>query len=203
MKINNKIYNHIYKYSYNNNDGHKWTKIPGLLGKDISVGKEGIIWGVNASDYIYTRGSTGWTQVSGGLVNVSVNNEGTIIWGVNASDDIYRKTSVVDWDNKSNGNTYKVVDIGGSDEIVYAITKDNKLHKWNVPDNKFEEVKKSDGNVVSGYTNVKVSNTGIPFLRKDKKLYIYYEGKIIEHEEFNKAIEGKNIGSPSGAYDVA
>lgn len=63
----------------------KWEKIEGLL-KQISVGFDGRIWGVNSSDQIWTRpGVNGpWQKIDGSLKHVSVANNGRV-WGVNSS----------------------------------------------------------------------------------------------------------------------
>ncbi|MCK6211640.1 hypothetical protein KZX45_13910 [Georgenia sp. EYE_87] len=67
-----------------------WDSVAGAL-KHVSVGADGTVWGVNASDKIYRRDGNAWTQVSGALKQISVGNAANV-WGVNKDDKIYRRT---------------------------------------------------------------------------------------------------------------
>lgn len=76
--------------SYNN----PWQHIPGKL-KQISVGADGRVWGVNSADDIWTRdGVNGtWVQIDGKLKHISVGFDGRV-WGVNSADDIWTRDGV-------------------------------------------------------------------------------------------------------------
>jgi virginiamycin B lyase len=73
----------------NNGLSMVWEKIPGAL-TQISVGRDGLVWGVNRKEEIFKyKGAGQWEQIGGNLTNVSVNADGSV-WGVNGSDQIFR-----------------------------------------------------------------------------------------------------------------
>jgi len=57
--------------------------------KQVSVGSDGSVWGVNSLDKIYRWTGSDWTLVGGSLKQVSVGPDGSV-WGVNSSNEIYR-----------------------------------------------------------------------------------------------------------------
>ena len=71
-----------------------WKLIEGGL-KQVSVGIEGRVWGVNSADQIWTRpGVNGtWQLIEGALKWVSVGIDGRV-WGVNSADQIYTRLGV-------------------------------------------------------------------------------------------------------------
>ncbi len=73
--------------------------------KNISVGADGRVWGVNSKDQIYTReGVNGtWRQIEGNLKQVHVSASGRV-WGVNSINDIYTRPGVEGTWQKIPGN---------------------------------------------------------------------------------------------------
>lgn len=110
-------------YYWNGNGG--WVKMDGLL-KDISIGSDGTIWGVNSNDDIYKRQNNRWVKVDGKLKQISVGNN-TNVWGVNSGENIYKRV----------GNGWK--QIAGSlkhvstaaDGSVWGVNRNDNIYRWN------------------------------------------------------------------------
>ena len=99
-----------------------WTHIPGSL-KHISVNSSGRVWGVNAIDDIFTRGSVngGWQQIPGKLKQISVASNGRV-WGTNATNNVFTRSGV----------TANWVHIWGQLKQVSAQTTDGGKVIWGI-----------------------------------------------------------------------
>lgn len=58
--------------------------------KQVDVGDDDVMWGVNNKNHIYVRDGRKWKRIAGGLKHVTVGKAG--VWGVTSEDKIlYRK----------------------------------------------------------------------------------------------------------------
>ena len=120
--------NNIY-YSPSYNSG-TWNQLPGLLNRISSNGT--VVMGVNSADNIFyadrnIRTNPNWTQVAGGLIDVSLNPDGSA-FGVNRANNIYYSPSYNSgsWTQlpgslkqiSSNGTV--VMGVNSVDDIFYA-----------------------------------------------------------------------------------
>merc|ERR1711976_273827 len=64
-----------------------WAAIGGRL-RQVSIGKNGVQWGVAMNDTIWTRTTGGWRHVNGRLMQISVSDDGKV-WGVNRAHYIF------------------------------------------------------------------------------------------------------------------
>jgi len=89
-----KISNNIFKLATHRGP---WLDIAGQL-KQIDVGKDGIVWGVNFCDYIYfataaNAAASRWTNVLGGLRHISCGLTGDV-WGVTGAGVVLRRAGI-------------------------------------------------------------------------------------------------------------
>ena len=102
----------------------KWQKLPGKL-RDIGVGANGVVWGVNKSQQIYRWTGKNWQKMPGAAVRVDVGPRGNA-WVVNRSDDIFRWTG-----NKWQKIPGKLKDIGvGANGVVWGVNKSQQIYRW-------------------------------------------------------------------------
>jgi len=104
-----------------------WQSIPGGI-KQISVGSDGFVMGVNSAGAIfqYAGGGT-WTQVPGGLSQISVGSA-TQVWGVNSASQVFTY----------NGNTNAWTLIPGvlsnvsvnASGVVYGVNSSGNIFKY-------------------------------------------------------------------------
>lgn len=80
-----------------------WAKMDGGL-SNITISDEGVIFGVNAADYIYRRDSISspWRQLAGGLVQISAGHSNQLT-GANRGTNIYRGDGNGGWTNIPGG----------------------------------------------------------------------------------------------------
>lgn len=96
----------------------------------VDTTDDGVLWATTSNNRIFKRSASGnWSQISGGLKQVSVNDDGSEVWGINASNYIYR------W----NGSNW--TNIGGTLKQISAGTNGNV---WGVNIN--DTVYRRDGN---------------------------------------------------------
>lgn len=113
------------------------TNVPGAL-KQVSVGADGTVWGVNAQQQIYSYHSDpGWTNIPGALTQIAVGS-GTAIWGINAQQQIYRWDPVHSaWLNVPGSLTQIAV---GADGDVWGINSQSGIYHYNAQTGSFSEV---------------------------------------------------------------
>lgn len=135
-----------------------WNQIPGLLSY-VSVGAAEQVWGVNASQYVYTRGNARWNRMHSGMRTISAAADGTV-YGTDAADKVWRlengefveipgvlrQVSVGSvehiWGVEQNGQIYTRVGDAwtpvngslahisvGDDGAVFGITSENHLYR--------------------------------------------------------------------------
>jgi hypothetical protein len=126
--------------------GPPWTQVPGAL-KYVSVGADGTVWGVNASDKIYRRSGTQWQQVAGALKQISVGNAANV-WGVNASDKIYRWNGS-GWTQVSGALKHVSV---GADDTVWGESASGNIYRRD--GNRWQQVAGALKQVSTGTTNL-------------------------------------------------
>merc|ERR1711981_1138435 len=83
--IKRKVYKRVFRYGWTGY--HGWSGIGGRL-RQVSIGKNGVQWGVAANDTIWTRTTGGWRNVRGRLMQISVSDDGKV-WGVNRAHYIF------------------------------------------------------------------------------------------------------------------
>ena len=106
-------------------ESFNWNKAPGLL-RQVSIGDDEKVWGVNAEDAIYRWNGSGWDKINGRLKHISV-GAGRSVWGVNAEDAIYRWNGS-GWD-KVNGWLKQIS--AGSDQSVWGVNAEDAIYRWN------------------------------------------------------------------------
>ncbi|CAB4424458.1 unnamed protein product [Rhizophagus irregularis] len=102
----------------------KWMRIDGFL-KQISVGDENNVWGVNSKDEVFYRRNNIWVQAPGNLSQVSVGADGTC-WGVNANHEIFR------WDGEKwipVDGSLKQIKVASIHHIV-GVNDKNEIYLW-------------------------------------------------------------------------
>ncbi|MFH1831260.1 MAG: tectonin domain-containing protein, partial [bacterium] len=116
-----------------------WIKVPGSL-SDISVNKDGVVWGVNSNNDIFFWNAfvktqadvTGnkWIQVPGKLSQITVGsvNGQPLVWGVNKDGySFYRKDASLssligtDWTQVDGARSYKYVSADNFKGVLWAI----------------------------------------------------------------------------------
>lgn len=106
-------------------ESFRWNRTTGLL-KQVSIGDDESVWGVNTNDNIYRWNGRSWDKMPGLLKHVSV-GRGNTVWGVNANDNIYRWNGSR-W-NKVSG-LLKQISVG-SDGEVYGVNANDNIYRWN------------------------------------------------------------------------
>jgi hypothetical protein len=129
--------------------GSAWMAIAGAL-KWVSVGQDGTVWGINASDEIFRRTADGWQQVAGSLKQISVGNANQV-WGVNADDEIFRWNGS-GWD--SIAGKLKNVSVG-SDGAVWGCNAGDDIFRrsgdtWQPVAGKLKQVSVANASTVWG-----------------------------------------------------
>ncbi|MBK8013350.1 MAG: hypothetical protein IPK13_18595 [Deltaproteobacteria bacterium] len=100
-----------------------WRMVSGRL-KNVSVGADGAVWGVNASDQIYQRVGEAWRNIPGGLKQITVGSAAHV-WGVNANDHVYRR----DQDRWTRiPGSLKHVSVG-ADGAVWGVNASNQIFR--------------------------------------------------------------------------
>ncbi|MBL9041547.1 MAG: hypothetical protein JNM83_08090 [Myxococcales bacterium] len=104
-------------------DGN-FAPIQGSL-KHVSVGADGTVWGVNASDQIFRRSGDTWEHIPGALKQVSVGSVSQV-FGVNSSDMIYRWLGG-GWEQIP--GSLKHVSVG-ADGTVWGVNSSDMIYRW-------------------------------------------------------------------------
>lgn len=102
-----------------------WKRIDGQL-KQISVGSDGTVWGVNSSNRVFKRGRGGWKQLRGRIKQLDVGSR-KHIWGVGTDDRVYRWNGR-SWKEKS-GRLMQVS--VGADATVWGVNSSHNVYRWN------------------------------------------------------------------------
>ncbi len=102
-----------------------WRRVRGGL-RQVSVGADGTVWGVNAANrvYLYQRGR--WIPARGRLKQIEVGTAAEV-WGVGTDDRVYRLRGN-QWIEKR--GRLKQVAVG-SDGTVWGVNAANKIYQWN------------------------------------------------------------------------
>lgn len=110
-----------------------WQLMGGLL-KQISVGYGGAVWGVSASNAVYSyNGANGWVNRTHGqplkYVSVGQNNA---VWGIDASDNVYRLNSAgTGWVRQA--IRMKQVSVGYNEATdVWGVDSNDSIFRWNL-----------------------------------------------------------------------
>jgi hypothetical protein len=119
-----------------------WQNIAVSL-KHVSVGADGTVWGVNASDEIfqYVGGQRRWQKIDGKLKQISVGSASQV-WGVNASNQVFQRVNNA-WQNRVGGLTHVSV---GADGTVWGVYPNNEIYrhkgnnKWDKIDGKLKQI---------------------------------------------------------------
>ncbi|MCP4088707.1 MAG: hypothetical protein GY746_02795, partial [Gammaproteobacteria bacterium] len=126
-------------YRLNYENWADWVKIKGQF-KDISVGGNGTVWGVDLNNIICRRKTddSDSEKVSGAFKQVSVATDGTV-WGVNRNNEIYRMKDDNDtWEmiptvQAQNGwyNNIHIVQLshGSASSDVWGVNSNNEIYR--------------------------------------------------------------------------
>ena len=102
-----------------------WAKVSGRL-KQVSVGADGTVWGVNGANDIYKYlGNNSWKKIPGKLAQISVGNKHHI-WGVTSNHEIYRRKGN-GW-KKISGKLQQIS--VGSDGTVRGVNSVNDIYEY-------------------------------------------------------------------------
>jgi hypothetical protein len=105
-------------------DGGWLEQVPGSL-KQVSVGADGAVWGVDPDDNVLRWTGSQWQQVQGTKLNqLSVRNAQEV-WGVNAAGNLFRWNGST-WDQIPSTLAYVSV---GADGTVCGIGKDGNVYR--------------------------------------------------------------------------
>lgn len=109
-----------------------WYLKPGAL-KQVSVGDQNNIWGINSDDQIYRWNGSDWTNITpGGRLNqISAASDGTV-WGTNTAGQIYRWDGI-DWINVTPGARLRQVSVGSA-TIIWGTNLEGQIYRWNGSD---------------------------------------------------------------------
>jgi len=134
---------------------------------DVSVGSNA--WGVNRNDDIYRRDNGVWTQVPGKLCRITCSDDGTVL-GVNRQDGIFRFVGG-QWQQLPG----QLVDVSaGSSQHIWGVNRLGSLYKWDLNNNKWQQV--STATIPGGdcIADVSVGADGTAFVvTKNQKIYQY------------------------------
>lgn len=113
-----------------------FTPISGAL-KQIAVGSDGSVWGVNSSQQIYTYNfaTTAWTNIPGGLVQIAVGSSAAV-WGINFQQQIYHWNGS-GWTNIPGALVQIAV---GADGDVWGLNAASNIYHYNGQTQTFAQV---------------------------------------------------------------
>lgn len=129
--------------------GQPWTNVAGSL-KYVSVGSDGTVWGVNASNQIFQRNGSSWTLIAGSLKQISVGNAANI-WGVNSSDEIFQRTGS-SWTRIAGALKHVAA---GSDGTVWGVNAGNQIFRrsgasWTLVSGSLKQISVANAGLVWG-----------------------------------------------------
>ncbi|QQS40408.1 MAG: hypothetical protein IPM63_13700 [Acidobacteriota bacterium] len=138
-------------------DQNGWARLSAPPMKQVSVGNDGKLWGIDTADNIYRWdvpdnnilrvGGGSPTLVPGKLKQISVGNAANV-WGVNAGNQIYRWTGST-WTNVP--GILKQVSVG-SDGSVWGVNPGNEIFRWT--GNSWEKIP-------GGLSSISVADSGL------------------------------------------
>lgn len=143
--------------------------------KQLSVGTDGKVWGVNGADNIFHFENNQWHHVPGKLKQISVGNHANI-WGVNASNDIFHWQGQADWAHVPG----KLVSVSvGIDGAVWGLDQSGAIfyldnHQWIEIEGNLKQISAIDANNVWGIN----ANNDI-FQLQANKTWLHIPGKLI------------------------
>ncbi len=103
----------------------KWVKVRGSL-KNLSVGSDGTVWGVNEGNEIWQGDGISWTKIDGGLSQISVGSAAHI-WGVNEGGEVWYRAGN-QWIKTTSG-LLRQVDVG-CDGTVWGVNSSDQVWRW-------------------------------------------------------------------------
>ncbi len=126
------------------------TNVPGAL-KQVSVGADGTVMGVNAQGQIFQyQSDPGWVNIPGALTQIAVGSS-TAIWGINAQQQIYRWDTVHSaWVNVPGALAQIAV---GADGDVWGLNSQSSIYHYNAQTGLFSEVPGTLSEIVLGSTS--------------------------------------------------
>jgi len=143
-----------------------WNKMPGLL-KQISIGSDGTIMGVNIHLQIFRWNGDDWSSVNpntGRLLQVSVGNANNI-WGVSENDAVF-KWNDNNWSQVDpTDGRLKQVSVG-SDGTVWGVNANHELYKYSnnylFIDHGFSQISVGSASNICGIQSGKVYKLNVP-----------------------------------------
>jgi|GEM_PF-3005933 len=103
--------------------GSGWSEIPAM--RQLSVAEDGSMWATDSGSRVYRWNGSGWDQISGYLVHVSVGFVGEV-WGVNSSDNVYRYNGS-GWTQMPGKLRHVSV---GADGTVWGVNANDNVYRW-------------------------------------------------------------------------
>lgn len=119
--------------------------------KQLSVGSDGNVWGVNEIDNIFHFENNQWHQIPGKLKQISVGNHAHI-WGVNANNDIFQWQGQQGWAHIS--GKLASISVGadgtvwGLDEVGNILSYENA--QWNTIDGNLTQITVANADEIWG-----------------------------------------------------
>lgn len=144
-----------------------FSMVPGAL-KQVAVGADGSVWGVNAQQQIFFYNpDPGWTYIPGALTQIAAGSS-TAIWGINAQQQIYRWNSANSkWVNVPGSLVQIAV---GADGDVWGINSESSIYHYNAQTGFF-------GQVAGTLSQIKVGSAGAVYgLNGEGAIYWYNPG---------------------------
>lgn len=123
--------------------------IPGAL-KQVSVGADGTVWGVNSANeiFMYNAQAQSWTQAPGELVQVAVGSANAV-WGINAIGEIYRwNANAGSWDLIP-GNLSQIA--VGADGDVWGINYASEIYQFSSSSQSWQQIPGSLKQIAVGF----------------------------------------------------
>ena len=132
-----------------------WEKVDGSL-KQISVAKDGSIWGVNSNDDVFYRNGSTWGNIPGKFQSVSVAADGTVM-GIASFNNFYKYNHTLkDWEYSGLG--FKQISVA-KESSVWGVDPNDDIYyksgaKWNKIDGKLKWVSVASDGAVWGVNNI-------------------------------------------------
>jgi len=187
--------------------GERWQRVPGLL-KDIDVDGAGNVYGVNASDQVYSRDSnaSSWYRHEGAfLSHITVDEQG-YVGGVNGNDDLWTRDTDYVWKYSPVPETMASIVMGPNNNIwALAMYAPYNLYKAQMKDRHSSDGWKILSNA-AGMKSIQVANDGRLFaLGDDNHRYVLKSDDTAQTNSDWRwsQIEGRNYHVPTNSNGAA
>jgi len=130
----------VYQYTINHHGRTRKVQWPGSM-RQISVGSDDEVWGINANENIYRLDGASWTMIPGNLAQISVGSA-TNVWGVsshlNSQGNVFQYNNNGGWTHVT-GPQLTHISVGG-DGVVMGVDADDNVFVYDHADNEWQSV---------------------------------------------------------------